>query len=434
MLEVAAEPTRRRLLQLLAPGERTVTQLASQFTVTRSAISQHLGMLAEAGLVTARKQGRERYYRLDERGVLRLRALMESFWSDELDRLVADAAHYPPSQGDCAMPFEKAVVVPLDPTSTFALITQPDRLRRWMAVAARIELRTGGAYRWTVTPGHSAAGTVIHVDPGKRVVFTWGWEDHGDPPPGGSTVTITLTPVDGGTEVRLVHDGLTAQQAARHAKGWNHFLDRLVVAGQHGDAGPDEWAAAPDPLDELSCAEATLAVLQHVLRGIGASDLTRQTPCTEYDVSQLADHLLRSLAIIGAAAGAQLAPRDVDAPLETQVADAAQAVMEAWRRRGLAGTVELNSNQVPATVPVGILCLEFLVHAWDFAIATGSQVIASEPVSEYVLAVAGKVITPATRNSAGFAAPAAVGSFAPVLDRLIAFTGRQPTAGHVSAT
>lgn len=57
MLEVAAEPTRRRLLQLLAPGERTVTQLASQFTVTRSAISQHLGMLAEAGLVTARKQG-----------------------------------------------------------------------------------------------------------------------------------------------------------------------------------------------------------------------------------------------------------------------------------------------------------------------------------------------------------------------------------------
>lgn len=60
--------------------------------------------------------------------------------------------------------------------------------------------------------------------------------------------------------------------------------------------------------------------------------------------------------------------------------------------------------------------------------------IASEPVSEYVLAVAGKVITPATRNSAGFAAPPAVGSFAPVLDRLIAFTGRQPTAGHVSAT
>ena len=91
MLEVAAEPTRRRLLQLLASGERTVTQLASQFPVTRSAISQHLAILAEIGLVAARKQGRERYYRLEEDGVLRLRALFESFWSDELDRLVADA-------------------------------------------------------------------------------------------------------------------------------------------------------------------------------------------------------------------------------------------------------------------------------------------------------------------------------------------------------
>jgi DNA-binding transcriptional ArsR family regulator len=92
MLEVAAEPTRRRLLQLLASGERTVTQLASQFPVTRSAISQHLAILAEVGLVSVRKQGRERYYRLNERGMRQLRAMVESFWSDELDRLLADAA------------------------------------------------------------------------------------------------------------------------------------------------------------------------------------------------------------------------------------------------------------------------------------------------------------------------------------------------------
>jgi DNA-binding transcriptional ArsR family regulator len=96
MLAVAAEPTRRRVLQLLAPGECTVSHLASQFPVTRSAISQHLAILAEVGLVTARKQGRQRYYRLDERGMLRLRALFASFWTDELDRLVADATHQEP--------------------------------------------------------------------------------------------------------------------------------------------------------------------------------------------------------------------------------------------------------------------------------------------------------------------------------------------------
>lgn len=229
------------------------------------------------------------------------------------------------------MPFEKAVVVPLDPAGTFALITEPDRLRRWMAIAARVELRAGGTYRWTVTPGHTAGGTVVELEPGRRVVLSWGWEEHGDPAPGGSTVTVTLTPVDAGTEVRLVHDGLTEEQAARHAEGWNHFLDRLVAAGRNGDAGPDEWAATPGTLNELSCAEATLAVLQHVLRGLDTADLPKQTPCKEYDVSQLADHLMRSITILGSAADAQLPLRDPDAPLETQVAEAAQAALEAWR-------------------------------------------------------------------------------------------------------
>ncbi|KAA1251384.1 TIGR03086 family protein [Mycobacterium simiae] len=433
MLEVAAEPTRRRLLQLLAPGERTVTQLASQFPVTRSAISQHLAILAQVGLVASRKQGRERYYRLDERGLRRLRSLFESFWSAELDRLVFDANDYASGQGEFAMPYEKSVIVPLDPNETFALITRPDRLRRWMTVAARVELRSGGAYRWTVTPGHTAAGAVIEVDPGRRVVFSWGWEGHGDPAPGESTVTVTLTQIEGGTEVRLVHDVLTEEQAARHAEGWNHYLARLVAAGRDGDAGPDDWAATPDPFDELSCAEATLAIAQHVLRGMDPADLARRTPCQEFDVAQLADHLMRSLAIVGSAAGAQLPPRDSTAPLETQVADAALAVLEAWRQRGVDGMVELHTNQVPATVPLAILCLEFLVHAWDFAIATGRDVNVSQALAEYVLGMAAKVITPDSRHYGRFAQPVAIDAFAPVLDRLIAFTGRDPARAHVSA-
>ena len=330
------------------------------------------------------------------------------------------------------MPFEKAVVVPLDPAETFALITEPDRLRRWMTVAARVDLRAGGEYRWIVTPGHTASGSIVDVDPGKRVVFSWGWED-GDPAPGASTVTVTLTPVTGGTEVLLVHDGLNDEQAARHAEGWNHYLDRLVAAGQRGDAGPDEWAAAPEALDELSCAEATLTVLQHVLRGLDASDSSKQTPCSEYDVAQLADHLMNSMATIGGAADAQMPPRDTAAPLEVQVADAAQAVLEAWRRRGLDGFVALNSRQVPAVMPVGVLSLEFLVHAWDFAMATGRQVVVSEPVSEFVLAIAGKVITPEARGYAGFADPVATAADAGVLDRLIAFTGRQQAVAHATA-
>ena len=101
------------------------------------------------------------------------------------------------------MTFDKSVVVPLDPEATFHLVTQPERLRRWLTVAARVDLRAGGGYRWTVNPGHHAAGTIVDVDPGKRMMFTFGWEEDADLPPGASTVTVTLTPVDGGTEVRL---------------------------------------------------------------------------------------------------------------------------------------------------------------------------------------------------------------------------------------
>jgi uncharacterized protein (TIGR03086 family) len=330
------------------------------------------------------------------------------------------------------MPFDKSVIVPLDPDATFDLVTQPERLRRWLTVAARVDLRAGGGFRWTVNPGHHAAGTIVDVDPGKRVMFTFGWEEDADLPPGASTVTVTLTPVDGGTEVRLVHDGLNDEQAARHAEGWNHFLGRLVDAGRDGDAGPDDWVATPDPLDELSCAEATLAVLQNVLRGLDSSDLTRQTPCTEYTMAQLADHLLTGMTRIGAAAGAQMPQRDLDAPLETQVADAADAVLEAWRRKGVEGTVELASTQLPAAAAVGILSVEFLVHAWDFAMATDRRVVVSEPVCDYVQGLAAKIVTPQLR-AGRFADAVTTSADIGALDRLIAFTGRQPAVVQTSA-
>ncbi|TQC45299.1 TIGR03086 family protein [Rhodococcus sp. WS4] len=323
------------------------------------------------------------------------------------------------------MPFDKTVVVPLDPDATFDLVTRPERLRRWQTVAARVDLQAGGEYRWTVVPGHSAAGTFREVVPGKRVVYTWGWEGDDELPPGTSTVTVTLTPTTGGTEVRLVHDGLTDEQAARHAEGWNHYLDRLVLAARNSDAGPDDWAAAPDPLDELSSAEASLAVVQRVLRGVTAGDMSKQTACTEFTVSQLADHLAGSITSLGGAAGATF-DDDSAKPVETRIADLAQPALEAWRGRGLDGTVTLGPNPFPATLAVGILSIEFLVHAWDFAAATGGDVAVPEPLAEYVLTLAHKIISPEGRKAVGFDDPVPAPHTSDAVTRLIAYTGRHP--------
>ena len=321
------------------------------------------------------------------------------------------------------MPFEKSVIVPLNADETFALITEPDRLRRWQAITARVDLRAGGAYRWTIVPGHSARGSFTEVEPGRRVVFTWGWEGAADLPPGASTVTITLEPAAGGTLVRLVHEGLTGEQAASHAEGWSHYLDRLVEAGTKGDAGADEWAAAPQDLDAIKAAEATLAICQLALRGIPAADYHNATVCTEFDVTQLTDHLIGSITALGGAAGAEF-PQADPATLEGRVAAAAQAALEAWNARGLDGTVKVGPSEMPATVALGILSIEFLVHAWDFAQATGQQVIVSDELTEHVLERGSHDHHPGRPRRRGFADPVEAGPDARVLDRLIAFTGR----------
>lgn len=321
------------------------------------------------------------------------------------------------------MSAEKTVLLPVSTDEAFALITEPDRLRRWKTVSARVDLRAGGEYRWTVVPGHVAAGTFVEVEPGRRIVFGWGWEGSPDLGPDASTVTITVEPADGGTLVRLVHEGLTDEQTVSHLAGWNHFFARLERAASTGDAGPDDWSSVPADLNPLTSADATLAVCQNVLRGIREGDLNRPTPCSDFVVGQLADHLIGSLVSLGSMTGAVVIPAE-RGTLESRVAFAAQQALEAWHRRGLAGTVKSGERAMPADLAASILSLELLIHAWDFAVATGQQVTVSDQVSHYVLDLAHQVISPQARDGGSFADAVEVGPDVDVLGRLIAFAGR----------
>jgi DNA-binding transcriptional ArsR family regulator len=98
--EVIGDPHRRQLVQLLAEGEKSVSALATHFPVSRSAISQHLLLLVDVGLVTARKDGRNRYYRLHEDGVARLQKMFDAFWGKELDLLVIEAHRVRDNKGE----------------------------------------------------------------------------------------------------------------------------------------------------------------------------------------------------------------------------------------------------------------------------------------------------------------------------------------------
>jgi len=181
------------------------------------------------------------------------------------------------------------------------------------------------------------------------------------------------------------------------------------------------------PTDELQSAEESLAVLEQVLHGIAKDDEAKQTPCREFDVAKLTDHLMNSITVIGGAVGAEFPERDRSDSVERQVVLAARPALDAWHKRGLEGMVTAGTNEAPATIMAGILSLEFLVHAWDYAKATGRDVKASDELSDYVLGLAKTIITPAGRTSVGFEDPVDVAIDARALDRLIAYTGRQPS-------
>jgi DNA-binding transcriptional ArsR family regulator len=76
-----ADPTRRHLLEQLATADRAVTELMAGLAMSQPAVSQHLRVLRDAGLVTARKDGRHRYYQLRPAGLTELRD-----WIDQLER------------------------------------------------------------------------------------------------------------------------------------------------------------------------------------------------------------------------------------------------------------------------------------------------------------------------------------------------------------
>jgi uncharacterized protein (TIGR03086 family) len=184
--------------------------------------------------------------------------------------------------------------------------------------------------------------------------------------------------------------------------------------------GPDS-----PPTNELRSAELSLGVLHQVVRTIADDDLTKLTPCAEFDVAGLTDHLLKSITVLGGAAGAEIPERDPSESVERQVILAARPALDAWHRRGIDGTVDVGGTEMPATVLVGILSLEFLVHAWDYGAATGRTVPAPDSLCEYVLGLSEKFITPEGRVRAGFDDPVEVADDAPPLQRLLAFTGRR---------
>jgi DNA-binding transcriptional ArsR family regulator len=104
--EALGDPNRRQILNLLTGGQRSVQEIAAELPISRPAVSRHLRLLKEAGLVAERPEGTRRLYHLQEQGLQAVQAYLEQVWGDAAARfrLVAEntADHAPESTAESA--------------------------------------------------------------------------------------------------------------------------------------------------------------------------------------------------------------------------------------------------------------------------------------------------------------------------------------------
>ena len=208
VLRALAEPHRRRILTLVADREVPAGEIAQHFDITHQAVSQHLKVLRDAGLLNERRDGTRRLYAIRPEAIESVRAYLDELW----------------------------------PASLAGDLTDAELMVRWMGQWADLHPKAGGVLAIDVN-GVPIRGEYLVVEPPHRVVFSWGAAGSDVLAAGSTTVEIMLRPDGAGTVLELVHRGLPPEELPRHGIGWGHFLERLVIAASGGEPGPDPWAA-----------------------------------------------------------------------------------------------------------------------------------------------------------------------------------------------
>ena len=150
-----------------------------------------------------------------------------------------------PGARDAIELVEREVLIEAAPETVFAFFTDPEKMVRWLGVAATLDPRPGGVFQVSPAADSAVEGTYLEVAPYSRVVFTWGYPhlpgfEETPLPPGASTVKVDLLPEGDATRVRLTHAGPDAL-AQFHRQGWENYLDRLSDAAAGRDPGPDRF-------------------------------------------------------------------------------------------------------------------------------------------------------------------------------------------------
>jgi DNA-binding transcriptional ArsR family regulator/uncharacterized protein YndB with AHSA1/START domain len=238
------DPTRRAIFERLAERPQAVNELANDLPVSRPAVSQHLKVLKEAGLVRDRPAGKQRIYQLDPGGLGALRVELEQFWRKAL-AAYQTAVELPAQEAlmstqTAATSVRMSIVVQAPVERAFQVFTEDfDRIkpREHNMLAVEIaetvfEARQGGrVYDRGVDGSECQWARVLVYEPPHRVVLSWDispqWQIETDPAKTSEVEVRFSAETPERTRVELEHRHLD-----RHGEGWE--AEREGVAGDQG--------------------------------------------------------------------------------------------------------------------------------------------------------------------------------------------------------
>ncbi len=140
--------------------------------------------------------------------------------------------------------FRTSIDIAAAPEQVFDHFVQPELLVRWMGDYARLEAVEGGVFSVDIN-GVLIRGHFVRVERPHFLEVAWGEAGNQAMPPGATRLRVTFEARGAQTHVVLEHSGLVPTEAAKHAIGWPHFVERLRIAAAGGDPGPDPWKSAP---------------------------------------------------------------------------------------------------------------------------------------------------------------------------------------------
>ena len=131
--------------------------------------------------------------------------------------------------------FRTEIAIDASPELVYRFFTEADLLARWHGEYAETDPRPGGKFLLNVTGVDITRGEFLELDPGRRLVFTWGFLEAGS-----TTVEVTFEPKGDGTLVRVHQHGFKeAPSRDAHRDGWTEYLGRLAILATGGDPGPN---------------------------------------------------------------------------------------------------------------------------------------------------------------------------------------------------